>query len=573
MTLSFKQIPSTLRTPFVFAEVDPSNSNTAPIDMKGLIVGQLLATGSRALTVPTSAATASGNTLTFASAAAIANLVPGPFVFAIDRTTLSAIPALTSVLSKSSGTVTLSGTVTGVLNADSIQFIDLTPVWMTSQTNAVQLFGNGSQLARMNAARLQADSFNEYWALPLPDDIESTAATGTITFAGTVSATSVLSLYVAGTPVPVVFTSGMTAAQAATAVAAAINAALDPLLGALPVSAAASSGVVTCTALNTGATGNDIDLRINLYGPANNEFTPPGITVTIAAMAGGATNPFVWMTAGLNTLPPYNWGAVAFPYNDTTSLNDMQTWMGDVAGQWAWSKMKYGCAYTALRTTLGNLQTDGTARNDQHVSVMGVYNSPQPCDIWAAVIAASALSRQIAQPGASFNAMTLPGLVPPAPSDRFHLTDQNTLLWSGISTFTVQGGVVSVQKLITTYQVNTYGDPDDSFFEVETMYRIAYALLYMKGKLETEYAGFLLADDGTRFGPGINVVTPSIAAARLLGLYQDLIDQAICQDLASFKAGLVVQRNTTNRGRLDVLWPGIMVDDLDIIAILAQPVT
>jgi phage tail sheath gpL-like len=42
------------------------------------------------------------------------------------------------------------------------------------------------------------------------------------------------------------------------------------------------------------------------------------------------------------------------------------------------------------------------------------------------------------------------------------------------------------------------------------------------------------------------------------------------QNEAAFAAALVVQKNATNPNRVDVLWPGILIDRLDVFALLAQ---
>jgi phage tail sheath gpL-like len=574
MPLSFRYIPSTLRTPFFFAEVDPTNLNTAQQNYVGLLIGQLLPTGNRVITATTNAAQASGTTLNF-SAASIANLNSSGYIFALDRTSPSAIPALTNVtaVNKSTGVVSLSAIATGVGSGDSIQFVDLTPVWITSQANCAAMFGQGSQLARMNAARLQADNFGQWWAQPLPDDLQSIKATGSIILTGSPTSSGSLSFYISGIAVPVAVAAAATASTMATAVAAAINAAVGPLNGILPVSAVASTNTVNLTALNGGAAGNDIDIRINYYGPANNEAVPPGMAVQISPMAGGATNPTSWLTGLLAMIPQSQpFAAIANPYSDTTSLNAIQLWMGDISGQWAWSTMNYGCVFAAMNGSAGTLQTAGSARNDQHMTIMGVNASPSDPPLWAATIAGAAMAAQRAQPGASLNSIQLPGLLPPSPINLFPLPVQNTFLWSGISTFSVVGGNVSVQKLITTYQFNSFGDPDNSFLEVETMYRIAYAIQQMKIQTQSQYAGYLLADDGTRFAPGINVATPSLIAAFIVSIYQQLIYQGICQDLAQFQAALLVERNQQNPGRVDILWPGILINDLDIVALLAQPI-
>lgn len=567
MTISFKQVPSGLRIPGTYFEVDPSKANTAPQILKGLVVGQMTNGGSRCSRVATSAGTLSGvAVLTFASAAAVQNVQPGQVV--IDRTATAALPAGVTVLSKSGATVTLSGNATGAVGSgDFIEFYDLAPLWLTSQSNAKALFGEGSQLARMDAARRLNDPFGEWWAQPLPDDPASIAATGTITFAGAATAAGVLALYVAGVAAPVVVANAMTAAQVATAVAAAINASAN-----LPVTAAPSAGIVTVTAKNAGLAGNNIDLRLNYYGPGSGEATPAGVVVAITAMAGGATNPSAQLIASLATLPPFRWSRIASAYGaDAPCLNALQSFMNDVAGQWAWLSMKFGLVCAAQVNTLGTLQTNGLARNDQHTAIIGAYNLPSPPEELAAALAGATLAALRADPGTSLNGVALLGLRPPAVQDRFHPSDQDTLLHSGISTFTVaRDGTMRVQKLITTYQVNSFGDPDNSYLYAETLDRIAYALSDLKTDLDTTFAGYRLADDGTRFGANLNIATPAIIAAHIAARYDRLVTLGICQDADAFRAGLDVERDLTNRNRVNVLWPGVMVDDLDIIAGVAQ---
>jgi phage tail sheath gpL-like len=569
MAISFRYVPSNLRVPGTYFEVDPSKANTSPQNTLGLLVGQMTNQGSCCTAAPASAAAASGSS-TLAFGSVLPNVTPGQVV--IDRTTPDALSPQTTVAAvattATTTTVTLSQPVANaVTSGDAIEIYDLRPLWMTSQTNAKALFGTGSQLARMDAIRRQNDPFGEWWVLPLADDPASVAASGKISFAGSPSQGGTVALYVGGAAVPSIVSPPMTADQIAAAVAGTVNANRN-----LPVTAAAAAAEVTFTAKNAGLCGNDIDLRVNYYGPPAGEFTPPGLTYIITAMAGGATNPSAGLTAGLATLPPSRWGAVASAYGtDPPCLDALQEFMNDISGEWAWSAMRYGSVFAAQSNTLGMLQTNGTERNDQHAVIMGVYRMPSPPEELAAAIGGAVQQAIRADPGGSLNGISLIGVLPPAAIDRFHPDDQNTLLWSGISTYVVdQGGTMHVQKLITTYQTDLFGDPDDSYLYVETLYRIAYALSDMKTDLDTTFAGSRLADDGTRFGVGINVVTPAIIKAHIAERYNYLIGLGIVQDAAQFQAGLDVERDPVNRNRVNVLWPGIMVDDLDIIAGVAQ---
>jgi phage tail sheath gpL-like len=162
-------------------------------------------------------------------------------------------------------------------------------------------------------------------------------------------------------------------------------------------------------------------------------------------------------------------------------------------------------------------------------------------------------------------------MLPPPIASRYQLTERNTLLFDGISTFTVaQDGTVALENVITTYQKNAFGQPDDSYLEVETMFLLMFVLRDMRTLITSKFGRMKLADDGTRFAPGSSIVTPSIIRAELIAEFSSLEDQGIVQGSAAFAQGLIVQRNPSNRNRVDVLWPGALINQLRIFAVLAQ---
>src|SRR6185437_109440 len=52
MTIPFKQIPQNIRTPLFFAEVDPSHANTAQLNQRALIIGNITSSGIATPNVP-----------------------------------------------------------------------------------------------------------------------------------------------------------------------------------------------------------------------------------------------------------------------------------------------------------------------------------------------------------------------------------------------------------------------------------------------------------------------------------------------------------------------------------------
>lgn len=438
------------------------------------------------------------------------------------------------------------------------------PLISQGAADAVVQGGAGSMLALMTAAYVASDSFGEVWYLPLTDATGATAATGTVAFTGAPTATGTISLYVAGNLVTIPVGLTDTPTTLATALAAAINANTS-----LPVTATATTGSVTVTAKNKGLGGNDIDLRLNYLGPSNGQVTPAGITATITAMASGATNPT--LTTALGNLADMPFDFIVCPYTDAASLAALQALLNDQTGRWSWATQVYGHVFAAYRGTLAALTTFGLTLNAQHQSVLGFYDSPSPNWVWAADYAGAAAVALRADPGRPLQTVALSTVQPPPIQSRFTLSERNTLLFDGISTYTVaQDGTVALENVITTYQKNGFGQPDNSYLEIETMFLLMFVLRDLQGVITSKYARMKLAADGTRFAPGSAIVTPSIIAADLIAEYQNLEYQGYVQDSQAFAQALIVQQNANNPNRVDVLWPGTLINQLRVFALLAQ---
>ncbi|WP_322080167.1 phage tail sheath subtilisin-like domain-containing protein [Burkholderia cenocepacia] len=425
-------------------------------------------------------------------------------------------------------------------------------------------FGANSVLALMTAAYRQNDQFGEVWCLPVADAGGAVAATGSIAFTAAPTANGVISLYVADQLVSVPVTQGMTTAQIATAVAAAIN-----LIPAMPATAAAATNTVTLTADNKGLVGNDIDIRFNKQGAAGGEILPAGLTATITAMTGGATNPS--LTTALGNLLDMPFDFIACAFTDTTSMDAIKAFLNDSTGRWSWQQQVFGHAFYAYRGTWGSLTTFGTARNNQHETVMGFNDSPTPSWQWAAATAAVTAVSVRADPGIPMQTVALTGISAPPLQSRFNLSQRNTLLYDGISTFTVaDDGTVAIENLITTYQTNAFGQPDNSYLEIETMFLLAYVLRRLRTLVTSKYARVKLAADGTRFAPGSAIVTPKIIKADQIAEYRQMEYEGYVQGSDIFAQALIVEQNASNPNRVDVLWPGTLINQLRIFALLAQ---
>lgn len=438
------------------------------------------------------------------------------------------------------------------------------PVISQGVADAAQVGGPGSMLHLMTAKYRENDTFGEVWYLPLADDPAAVAATGTLLVSAAPSVNGVLSLYIAGVRISVSVLSTQAPAAIATAIAAAVNATPN-----LPVTAAAATATVTFTAINKGPCGNDIDLRANYQGTAGGEATPTGMTFTITPMASGATAPS--LTTGLLNLLDKPFDFIVCPYTDTTSLDALKALLGDQVGRWSWASQIYGHVFAAMRGTLGTLTTFGVGRNDQHASIMGFNDSPTPSWLWASAFAAQVAVSVRADPGRPVQTLALLGVLPPPLQSRFQLTDRNTLLYDGISTFSVaDDGTVAIENAITTYQKNSFGQPDNSYLEVETMFTLMFVLRFLRTRVTSKFPRMKLAADGTRFAAGSAIVTPNMIKMDQIAAYQELEYAGLVQRSDLFAQNLIVQQNAQNPNRIDVLWPGTLIAQLRIFALLAQ---
>ncbi|HHH0684251.1 TPA: phage tail sheath subtilisin-like domain-containing protein [Yersinia enterocolitica] len=438
------------------------------------------------------------------------------------------------------------------------------PVLVSSVATVAGQCGAGSMLHGQMAAYLANDTAGEIYILPLRDATAMVAATGKITVTTQASATGVISLYIAGIRVQVAVVATDEVAAVATALTAAIN-----TTASLPVTAAAVGAVITLTAKNKGAHGNTLDLRLNYLGSAGGETTPDSLVLTFTPMAGGAGAPE--LDDALANLQDRTFDFIINPYTDTASLNKIKEFLSDSTGRWSYAEQLYGHSFAAQSGTYGQLTAAGELRNDQHASLLGVNGSPTPSYIWSAAYVGAIAQSLRNDPGRPLQTLAISGVLAPPLASRFTLTERNNLLHSGISTVTVtDDGTVQVENIITTYQKNKYGAEDDSYLQIETLFLLMFVTRYLRTQVTSKFARMKLAADGTRFAPGSAIITPNIIRAELIAQYQTLEFNGYVQDAKGFAKGLIVEKNASNPNRVDVLWTGVLINQLRIFAVLNQ---
>ncbi|GFM51466.1 putative Tail sheath protein [Pseudomonas cichorii] len=489
MAISFNNIPSDVRVPLFYAEMDNSAANSASASMRRLIVAQVNDDAS------------------------------GPEIGSL--------------------------------------------VLVPSVSLARNIGGQGSMLASMYETWRKADPTGEVWCLPLLNTVGSKAS-ATITVTGTATESGVLSLYVGGVRVQATVVNGATAAQAASALSVKINATPD-----LPIKAEVEAGVVTLSVKWTGESGNDIQLAFNRLGKTNGEVTPAGLTVVATALTGGVGTPD--QVAALAALGDEPFEFLCVPWTDTTTLDAWKSAMDDSTGRWSWAKQLYGHVYSAKRGTVGTLVAAGQLRNDQHVTIQGVeVGVPQPVWVQAAALAARTAVFISADASRPTQTGTLPGLDPAPASARFTLTERESLLRYGIATAYYEGGYVRIQRSITTYQKNAYGQADNSYLDSETLHQSAFIIRRLQSVITSKYGRHKLANDGTRFGAGQPIVTPVTIRGELIAQYARLEEEGHVENAELFAEYLIVERDSQDPSRINVMFPPDYINGLRVFALLNQ---
>lgn len=442
-----------------------------------------------------------------------------------------------------------------------------TPYLVSTTAQAMALFGRGSMLAQMHEIYRQSDLTGEVWCMAAADVVAGVAATGTITVTGSATQDGTMNLYVGARKIQVAVATGVLQNTIAANIAAAINAVLD-----LEVTATVAVNVVTLTCKWKGLTGNDITVLDSFRGAAGGESLPSGVSLVYSGsglLAGGTTNPV--LTPIITAMGDDAYDFVIHPYTDSASLDAFNVEFGDASGRWSWNRQVYGHCYTALRGTVSTLTTAGGLRNDPHQTIAAIdADCPHPNWEYAAAYGARNAVFIAADPARPTQTGELTGLLAPRAGKKFIWTERNSLLSFGIATSMVNSGVIQVERAITTYQKNSFGQADPSYLDSETLHTAAYVLRYLKSAITSKYPRHKLANDGTRFGAGNAIVTPLVLRGELLGAYDELADLGIVENREAFNQYLIVERDALNPSRVNVLFPPDFVNQLRVLAVLNQ---
>lgn len=306
-------------------------------------------------------------------------------------------------------------------------------------------------------------------------------------------------------------------------------------------------------------------MRVTFSG----EEIPDGLTVSLSAMQDGAG--VISLDNVIAAMGDEPFDFIGLPYNDAATLKQMGEEMNDTSGRWSWSRQLYGHVYTAKIGALTDLVAFGETLNDPHLTIAGYEPKTQTAP---EELLASRLGRQAVfirnDPARPTQTGEITGALPAPVGERYSMTERQSLLTHGIASSTVNSGTLLIERDITTYQKNKFGVADNSYLDSETLHTSAYVLRKLKSIITTKYPRHKLANDGTRFGPGQAIVTPSVLRGEMCAAYREMELAGIVENFEVFKKYLIVERNADDPNRVDVLFPADYVNQLRVFALKNQ---
>ena len=433
------------------------------------------------------------------------------------------------------------------------------PRQISGLAEAQVAFGANSQLSYMADKFRENSPVGEMWAVALADPA-GTAATADITVTAAPSAAGIIALYIDGRRIQIPVAGGETVNKTADLIHEAVTARASELA---VTSAEPAAAKVTLTHRHVGAV--DLDVRWN-YQP--DDIFPTTFAATIAVTAGAGAPTKANLEAAINAAGDEEFGLIVHPFADAASLKTIEDVL---VNRWGPLAQIGGIAITSYRSAAGTQDEAtvfGNARNSPFSCVIGHGRMPTPTHEMAAAVAGAIHTPIENDPAQPLQTLEVIGVVPPSVADRWDYLDRDTVLGDGIATYVVgAGGIVRIERLVSTYQRNAANLPDEAYKDINTPLTLQWIRNDYRRYFWGKYSRFKLADDGGDYEEGQPVMTPLLARAETIERARYWERKAYVEDIDTFKKALIVQRNERNRNRLDVLLPPDLVNQLRIVGV------
>lgn len=389
---------------------------------------------------------------------------------------------------------------------------------------------------------------------PVAQGSSDVAASGSIAVTGPATKAGSGTVTIGGITADFAVTKAETAADIASAIAAAINGVLD-----MPVTAAVDTeetAKVVLTAKWKGANGNRILLDA--------EYDAEGITLTLAAMAGGSGVPSVtpalekintvWETMILNT----------FDYNNTGLLDELYEF-----GNARWGTLvkkpilaAAGCVDGySVRTAI----TDARKTDYINFLVVSVGSKELPWVIAAKAMVNDILTTADSNPAQNYKGL-LTGLAAGDDSVQEDYAVRNMSVGKGSSTNIKNGSVAQINDIVTFYHPAAEGKYPSKRYVVDLikLMNVVYNVRLIM-EADSVVGAPLVSDSTVTTNP--SAIQPKTVKGWFANLANSLALKAIICDQDFTKKNCTVEIDSENPKRLNVSFPVKLSGNVEVASV------
>jgi len=448
--------------------------------------------------------------------------------------------------------VLLMGNMTTGVGSPGVIYGPDTTTPMTSEADAIALFGSGSELHRGVRAFLEVNTTSSLYVIAVPD---SGGADGylAVAMSGAATASGALRIWVGEEFVDTSIVTGDSTTAIAAAAAANINGKTH-----WAVTALASGGGLQISCKQSGPRGNDIRVLPQIIGNSIGVTVSPTVST---ALSGGAT--LDDNTAALAAIEPDRFYYIVSAASDATQVGALLSQVNTQALPLNGNRQRVFCGSVA---SLASAITFGTGLNGARAEVAWMFQADRtPFELACSTAAAYSLRE------ASFTSKS-------CNFDSFGLDEQSKALWkvkkplSGAKPTRTQlksalnNGLtpIAVSKSGATYIVSRATSKSQSAslpdYRIRDGHKVSVCDFFADDLILSyiaQFSGKLIGDDpvDNAPAPGPDVITPRVVKACVAALVDVYADRDLLQNRDQIKAGIQVKRGTAPTTRFSVVIP------------------
>lgn len=459
---------------------------------------------------------------------------------------------------------------TGSATTNTVVYGPDTAVSMTSEADAIALFGAGSELHRMFRRFLAVNNTTPVYAIAVADGTTPVQGTGTVTITGTATSGGAVRVFVADEFVDVGFVTGDTPTIIAASLVLAINAKTH-----WSCTASNASGVITLTAKQAGLRGNFTRYFAQVLPTTSGVSATPTASTAFTGGSVADSN-----TTALTTISPERYYYIVSAAQDATQAGALLSQVNTQALPVTGIRQR---VFVGSVDTLANTITVVNSLNGARAEMVWLYQSDLPPGELAANNAAVyALEEAAASPRLNFDsygedAKTSANWKVKAPLSGAKPTRSQIFaaLNAGVTPIGVRKNSTYLVSRVTTKYYGSSTSVVD--YRVRDAHKVTICDRYVDdliAKAASALRGKTVANDPVKNEPtpGPGVVTPRVVKALIDRLSQDYAENNLLQNVSEIKANTVVIRESAPTTRISARIPLQPIDVLHQVAFLVDQV-